>query len=113
MSIHEQLGGLMGFAVRSGTVIFGTDSIVKCIRSEKAALVLIDADASENTSKRICDCCTNRQVPYYITQAGFIDQASGKQGRMAAAFLHSNITVEIQRRLSESEDKRSTLQAGV
>ena len=54
---------LLGLANRARKIISGEEFVVKEIRSGKAKLVLLSADASANTTKKITDKCTFYQVP--------------------------------------------------
>ena len=54
----------MGLAMRAGQITLGANLGINVIRSGKAALVLIDEDASENTRKKLTDACVYRHVPF-------------------------------------------------
>ena len=57
----------------------------KAIASGAAALVLLDAGASDNTKKRMRDSCAYYGVPLMETAAGRLGEAVGRPGRMSAA----------------------------
>ena len=76
---------MLGIAMRAGQLSFGEDVVRKAIASGSAALVLLDAGASDNTRKRMCDSCAYYGVPLLETQAGRLGGAVGKPGRMSAA----------------------------
>ena len=46
---------LIGLAMKAGKVVSGEFSVEKCIKSGKAKLVIVAADASENTKKKFED----------------------------------------------------------
>ena len=76
---------MLGIAMRAGQLSFGEDGVRKAIASGSAALVLLDAGASDNTRKRMRDSCAYYGVPLLETQAGRLGGAVGKPGRMSAA----------------------------
>ena len=48
---------LLGMAKRAGAVASGVEGVRSLCRSGKARLVLSAEDSSENSAKRIADCC--------------------------------------------------------
>ena len=52
---------LVGLANRAGKIISGEELSVKEIRNGKAKLILLSADASANTAKKITDKCRSYQ----------------------------------------------------
>ena len=77
--------GLLGLACRAGHVTLGAELALRQIKSGKAGLMLLDADASEGTKKKVSDACAYRNVPLHMLPAGDLSRACGKDGRMAAA----------------------------
>jgi ribosomal protein L7Ae-like RNA K-turn-binding protein len=62
---QDKLGGMIGLARKAGKLVFGTDRITDSVRNKHAYIVLIATDISENTRKRIENCCK-----YYKTEYG-------------------------------------------
>ena len=83
--IENQVINFLGLCMRAGRIISGQEACVDLARQEAAALVLIDAGASENTRKRITDACHSHNVPLYEISEGELGRAIGKKGRMMAA----------------------------
>ena len=81
----ESARGMLGLCVKAGHAVFGEDLCLGAIRSGQAGLVAVDSGASENTVKRYTDACRFYRVPLARTPAGFIEQATGKTGRVAMA----------------------------
>ena len=81
-TLEKQLAGFLGLCARAGQLTLGQDACVSAIRAGSSALTLIDADASENTRKRIADSCASHGSPLYEAPAGMIAGAVGKSGRM-------------------------------
>ncbi len=53
----EKLLSLLGFAARARRLVFGTELCRTAARAGQISLVVIAADASQNTKKRIVDAC--------------------------------------------------------
>lgn len=62
---HNKLGGMLGLARKAGKLSYGTDRITDSIRNKHPNIVLMASDISENTRKRIENCCK-----YYKTEYG-------------------------------------------
>ena len=92
---EQSLRGLLGLALRAGQMTTGADLTLRQIKAGKAALVLLDADASGNTKKKLLDACAYRQVSAYTLPAGMIDTSCGKDGRFAAALSSGNLAEKI------------------
>ena len=83
---EERVTGFLGLCYKAGRVISGQEACVDLIRSDAAALVLMDVSASENTQKRLTDAAHSHNTPLYALSAGTLGHAIGKKGRMAVAF---------------------------
>ena len=53
----EKLLSLLGFAARARRLVFGTELCRAAARAGQISLVVIAADASQNTKKRVVDAC--------------------------------------------------------
>ncbi|MBV7503729.1 YlxQ family RNA-binding protein [Bacillus sp. sid0103] len=85
---HNQWMSLLGLANRARKIISGEELTVKQIQGGKARLILLSADASENTTKKITDKCNSYQVPYKIVEnRHLLGQAIGKEARVVVAIL--------------------------
>lgn len=79
---------LLGLANRARKIISGEELSVKEIRNGKAKLILLSADASANTSKKVTDKCKSYNIPYKIVENRFLlGQAIGKEARVVVAVL--------------------------
>ncbi|MBR3904285.1 MAG: ribosomal L7Ae/L30e/S12e/Gadd45 family protein [Clostridia bacterium] len=99
-----KIDGLLGLAMRAGQLTAGADLALREIKAQKAALVLVDQDASENTRKKLSDACAYRRVPMHIMEAGLLDRACGREGRMAACLKKGGICDQILRLLNQTEE---------
>ena len=75
----------LGLCMRAGRIISGQEACVDLIRQGEAALALMDADASDNTRKRLTDACHSHNVALYELSAGALGHSIGKKGRMVVA----------------------------
>ena len=111
---EKKVMGLLGLALRSGNLALGADIAQQAVRSKKAMAVLLDAGASENTRKKLTDSCTYYQIPLIMVSQGMLELATGKQGRKAAALLHSDISKEILKQAVVHEENECVeMNAGV
>ena len=76
-SPKEQLLFTIGLARKAGKTAVGTDAVCDEIRKKNILLVLYAADVSENTKKRITDCCTHYNINCH--------QASANKEELGAA----------------------------
>ena len=100
----ERLRGTIGLAMRAGQLALGEEGAVKAIRAGGAALALLDADASENTRKRLTDACAYRKVPLAILPGGLLEDAAGRGGRMSAVMAPGGLAKRANELLSQSMD---------
>lgn len=83
---NNRILSYLGLCRKAGKLVCGTDMATDAIRHGKVVLALTSSDASENTVKRISDCCKYRGVeyislPYTCAEVG---SALGKTGGIAA-----------------------------
>ena len=76
---------MLGIAMRAGVLTRGADGVHRAIASGGAALVLLDAAASENTKKKFRDSCAFYGTELFETAPDRLGYAIGKPGRMCAA----------------------------
>ncbi len=63
----EKTLNLLGIAMKAGKIISGEELTLREVRSKKAKIVFVAADASENTLKKMQDKCLYYQVPCILT----------------------------------------------
>ncbi len=77
---NERLYGMLGFAMRAGRVIIGTDLVCASMSKRgrgKPMLVLISCEASEATKKKVCV-----KSDFYSIEALEIDVGAEKLGSL-------------------------------
>ena len=82
---------MLGIAMRAGALTLGADGVHSAIASGGAALVLLDAAASENTKKKFRDSCAFYGTPLFETAPDRLGYAIGKPGRMCAAVAKGSL----------------------
>jgi ribosomal protein L7Ae-like RNA K-turn-binding protein len=84
----NQWMSLLGLANRARKIISGEELSVKEIRSGRAKLVILSADASANTMKKITDKCKSYKVPLKLVEnRHLLGQAIGKEARVVVAVM--------------------------
>lgn len=63
--MQNKILGLLGLSMKAGKVKAGEFSVEKSIKAHKAKLVLVAADASENTEKKFRQSCFYYQIPIF------------------------------------------------
>lgn len=85
---ENQWMSFLGLANRAGKLISGEELTVKQIQKGNAKLVLLSADASQNTMKKITDKCNSYEVPIKKVENRYLlGQAIGKEARVVVAVL--------------------------
>ncbi|CAG9607408.1 YlxQ family RNA-binding protein [Pseudoneobacillus rhizosphaerae] len=84
----NQWMSLLGLANRARKIISGEELALKEVRNGKAKLILLAADASQNTTKKITDKCNYYNVPIKMVEnREVLGQAIGKEARVVVAVL--------------------------
>jgi ribosomal protein L7Ae-like RNA K-turn-binding protein len=92
----NQWMSLLGLANRARKITSGEELTVKDIRNGKAKLVLLSADASANTAKKITDKCKSYHVPYRIVEnREMLGRAIGKEARVVVAVLEAGFAKKL------------------
>lgn len=55
---------LLGFAKKSGNLIFGQTSVEKGIQTKKASLVILASDINSTTREKIVKLCNDQNIVY-------------------------------------------------
>ena len=76
--VKNKFLGLLGMAAKAGKLTFGSSLVRTKIQSkQKPELVILSHDSSENTKKRIKNCCA-----YYSCKVITVDETSDSLGHM-------------------------------
>ena len=97
---------LLGISAKGGRVKSGEFSVEESIKSFKAFLVIIAADASENTTKKFTDMCTYREIPFYrYATKETLGRALGKDIRSTCAVTDEGLAKALIKKLVATEEK--------
>lgn len=77
----------IGLCKKAGKLTQGSALTVEALRAGKVRLAVLSSDCSNNTEKRVSDCCSYRNIkciklPYTMEQLG---KALGSSGNVSAA----------------------------
>jgi len=91
MNHNQKFLGLLGLAMRAGQVVSGEEGVLAAVKSQKAALVIIAADASDGTKKKFTDKSNYRDIPFRIVfEKDVLGHAIGKKTRAVVGILDPN-----------------------
>ena len=63
----KKISALLGFAMKSRKLVYGEQNTLNAIKSNKAKIVFIASDISDNTRKRLVDKSNYRNIPINST----------------------------------------------
>lgn len=87
---------LLGLAARARKLISGEELVLKELRKKKLQLVLLAADASEGTKKKVTNKCEYYKVPIRIIgDRSAIGQAIGKGERVVIGVIDNGFAKKL------------------
>ena len=93
---------LLGIAKRGGFVVSGEFATEKAVKTGAAMLVIIAADASDNTRKKFTDKCTFYEVPiYFYGSKEELGHALGCEVRTSVAVTDEGLANALIRKLDK------------
>ena len=87
---NPKLLGMMGLASRARKIVTGTEIVTEKIKSGRSVeFVIIASDVSQNTLKKVVNCCEYYEVEYGISQFTMdeISNAVGKSCLVSAVAI--------------------------
>lgn len=98
----DKVLSMLGIAAKSGSIASGEFSTEKALKDQKAYLVIVAADASENTQKMFRNMTDFYEVPMYVygdkeTLGHFI----GKEFRASLAVTNEGLARSIEDKLKQ------------
>lgn len=95
---------LIGLATKAGKTVSGEFCTEKEVKSGRGFLVIIAADASDNTKKKFQNMCEFYQVPVRICHdKDTLGHAMGKEFRASLAVLDEGFAKNIMKQLDTEE----------
>lgn len=102
MKQKQQILNLLGLAVRARMLISGEEMVVKEVQKNRAKLVIISSDASENAMKKIQDKCNSYNVELHVFgDRSDLGHATGKEARVALAITDDGFAKKLSALLNE------------
>ncbi len=98
----NKIFSLLGLATRSRNVVSGEFMTERAIKSGSAALVLVSAEASDNTQKLFRNKCEFYQVPMYLFGTKEeLGHSMGKEPRASLAVVDEGFAGSIRKLLEQ------------
>lgn len=104
MIVNKALS-MLGIATKAGKTVTGEFSTEKAVKEGKARLVVVAADASENTKKKFQNMCGY----YHVTMKVFSDKSSlgnacGKEFRASLAVTDAGLADTIEKHINSYDN---------
>lgn len=97
----DKVLSLLGLAAKSGSVASGEFSAEKAVKEGKAYLVVVAADASDNTRKHFSDMCSHHGVSCYAyADRESLGHCIGKEFRASVAVTNEGLAKAIMQQLN-------------
>ena len=104
MKNNNKVLSLLGLATKAGKIASGEFSTEKSVKSGKGFLVLVAADASENTKKKFRNMCEFYEVPvYFLADKEELGKFCGKEFRASLAVQDENFAKAMLKELEKME----------
>lgn len=85
---NNKVLSFIGICMKAGKLVSGEFSVEKAVKSGQASLVVVAADASENSKKQYTNMCTFYKVPlYFLSSKEELGRTLGKEYRASLAVL--------------------------
>jgi ribosomal protein L7Ae-like RNA K-turn-binding protein len=82
----DRIYSFLGLATKAGKLISGEETCERALKSGKVYLVIVSADASDNTKKKFSDMCKYRGIEIkYFGQKELLGRHTGKGVRSVVA----------------------------
>ncbi len=104
MTAEKKLLSLLGLAEKAGYLGSGEFSTEKAVKEGEARLVIVAADASDNTKKQFRNMCEYYKVPCYCFAAkDMLGHAIGKEYRASVAVKDAGMAKAMEKHLRTLE----------
>lgn len=93
----DRIYSFLGLATKAGKEISGEETCERALKSGKVYLVIVSADASDNTKKKFMDMCSYRSVPIrFFGSKDMLGRFSGKITRTVVAVTDKGFAGRLQ-----------------
>ena len=101
---NKKFYSMLGLCKRARTLTFGEGAVKDRIRQKKARLVIVSADASENTKKKFSDNCSFYTVPYVeVGDRYTLGNAIGNTFAVVLAITNQGLAENLLKLLNETQ----------
>ena len=105
--MQNKVLSMIGLATKAGKVASGEFSVEKMVKSNKAYLVIVADDASDNTKKMFTNMCAFYEVPvYFYSDKETLGHAIGKQFRASLAVVDEGFRNTIEKHLKNGLEQQ-------
>ena len=99
-SANKKILSLLGLAEKAGYIGSGEFMTERFVKEGSAEIVIVAADASDNTKKRFRDMCEFYKVPFYcFSEKNILGHAIGKEFRASLAVKDAGMAKAIEKQL--------------
>lgn len=94
---------MVGLATRAGKTVSGEFATEKAVKEQKARVVIVAEDASDNTKKLFTNKCDYYKVPIFITGSkDELGSVTGNQSRASLAVIDEGFAKVIIEKLKKT-----------
>lgn len=102
MTTDQAIFNLLGIAASARQIVSGEEQVVKEVRTNKAKLVIVSNDASQNTTKKMHDKCSFYNVPIYtFGSREQLGHATGRESRVSLAIMDNGFAKKLSQYFNE------------
>ncbi len=103
--MQDRVLSMLGLAAKAGKVVSGEFSVEKAVKSNKAYLVIVAEDASDNTKKMFTNMCTFYEVPiYFYGNKETLGNAIGKETRASVGLIDTGFSDAIVKKIKIEQE---------
>ncbi len=96
---------LISLAKKAGKVASGEFQTEQAVKKKEACVVIVSAEASENTKKKFRNMCTFYEVPFHVYGGKEeLGHAIGYEFRASLAILDHGLAASVEKRLESAQN---------
>ena len=100
--MEDRIYSFLGLATKAGKEVSGEETCERALKSGKVYLVIVSADASDNTKKKFRDMCSYRSVAIrFFGRKDMLGKFSGKSTRTVVALTDKGFAGRLQEMIDD------------
>ena len=104
MPLSSKVEQFLGLATKAGKLITGEELVVKAVQSKQVYLVILAADASKNTRKKLQDKCRSYSIPLrFYADRYRLGHYIGKDHRVVIGVKDNGFARELMKHIDNEE----------